>query len=103
MGFIKNPSKSIKSSIYHKTTMDPLKILSPSISTTGKHMQNSNTHYYNKKTALILCLLGFIGLGGIHDFYLGHIGRGIIKLLTLNWFLIGTIIDTIQLLNNSYR
>ena len=57
----------------------------------------------NKKTALLLCLLGFIGLGGIHDFYLGRISSGIIKLITINWFLFGTIIDLIKLLSGGYR
>ena len=54
----------------------------------------------NKKTALLLC---FIGLGGIHDFYLGRISSGIIKLITINWFLFGTIIDLIKLLSGGYR
>ena len=56
----------------------------------------------SKKTALILCLLGFLCFGGIHDFYLGKIGKGIIKFCTVNWFFIGTIIDLIKILNGSY-
>lgn len=55
-----------------------------------------------KKIALILCCIGFIGFGGLHDFYVGKIGKGIIKLLTFNWFLIGTIIDLIQIATGSY-
>lgn len=57
----------------------------------------------SKKMAMILCCLGFVGIGGIHDFYLGKIVRGIIKLLTINWFLIGTIIDLISIAVGSYR
>lgn len=57
----------------------------------------------SKKTALILCLLGFIGAGGIHDFYLGNIGKGIIKLITINWFMIGTIIDLISISTGGYK
>lgn len=56
----------------------------------------------NKKTAALLCCLGFLGIGGIHDFYLGKIGTGIIKLITVNWFLIGTIIDLIKITSGSY-
>lgn len=56
-----------------------------------------------KKTALLLCCLGFLGIGGIHDFYLGKIGSGIIKVCTMNWFLIGTIIDLIKISTGSYR
>lgn len=37
----------------------------------------------SKGTALGLCCLGFVGIGGIHDFYLGNYGKGIIKLCSL--------------------
>ena len=56
----------------------------------------------NKKTAMLLCCLGFIGIGGIHDFYLVKIGKGIIKLCTMNWFFIGSIIDIIKLATGGY-
>lgn len=56
----------------------------------------------NKKTCLILCCLGFIGIGGIHDFYLGKIGSGILKLITCNWVLFGTIFDLIKISTGSY-
>ena len=52
--------------------------------------------------ALLLCLLGFCGIGGLHDFYLGCYWLGIIKLLTCNFFWIGTFIDLILLATNSY-
>ena len=53
----------------------------------------------SKKTALLLCCLGFVGIGGAHDLYLGKIGSGIIKLFTMNWFWFGTIIDLIKISN----
>lgn len=56
----------------------------------------------SKKTSLILCAVGFLGLGGLHDFYLDEIGRGLIKLFTCNWFLIGTIVDFIRIATDSY-
>ena len=56
-----------------------------------------------KKTTLILCSIGFLGLGGLHDFYLGRIGSGIVKIVTLNWFLIGTIIDLVEITTGTYR
>lgn len=56
-----------------------------------------------KKTATLLCCLGFVGVGGIHDFYLGKIGSGIIKIITLNWFMIGTVIDLIKISTGSYK
>lgn len=56
----------------------------------------------SKKTTIILCCIGFLGVGGLHDFYLGSIKKGLIKIFTINWFLIGTIIDLIKILNGTY-
>lgn len=55
-----------------------------------------------KKKALLLCCLGFLGIGGIHDFYLGKIGKGILKVFTANWFMIGTVVDLIKISTGSY-
>lgn len=55
----------------------------------------------DKKTALILCVL--VGLFGIHDFYLGRIGGGILKLLTANIFGIGWISDIIKIATGTYK
>ena len=57
----------------------------------------------SKNNALKLCLLGFIGVGGMHDFYLGNIGKGIVKVCTINWFMLGTIIDLIKIASGSYK
>lgn len=57
----------------------------------------------SKKKALLLACLGFIGVGGIHDFYLGRYGMGLLKLFTGNFCLIGTIFDLINLSSGSYR
>lgn len=56
----------------------------------------------DKSTVLALCCFGFIGIGGLHDFYLGNIVKGIIKLFTCNWFFIGTVIDLINIDKNQY-
>jgi TM2 domain-containing membrane protein YozV len=62
----------------------------------------TTTSHKSKQTTLILCLIGFVGLGGLHDFYVGKIGMGIVKLFTLNFFGIGTVIDLIKITGGTY-
>lgn len=57
----------------------------------------------NKGTCMLLCAIGLIGIGGVHDFYLGRAGMGIIKFLTGNFLVIGTIVDLIHLSKGTYR
>jgi TM2 domain-containing membrane protein YozV len=47
-------------------------------------------------TILLLCLLGFVLLGGIHRFYLDHIGMGLLYLFTGGICYIGTIVDLVN-------
>lgn len=55
----------------------------------------------SKKTTMILCVcLGYIG---IHDFYLGRIGSGILKLFTVNLFLFGWISDMVKVASGTYK
>ncbi len=51
--------------------------------------------------ALILCL--FVGFLGIHRFYLGYIGIGIIQLLTLGGCGIWTLIDLIRIITGDLK
>ena len=62
----------------------------------------TTTSHKSKQTTLILCLIGFVGLGGLHDFYVGKIGMGIVTLFTLNFFGIGTVIDLIKIAGGTY-
>ena len=45
---------------------------------------------------LILTLLGLFGVAGIHRFILGHIGLGILYILTVGLCWIGTIVDAVN-------
>lgn len=65
---------------------------------------NTNANYgmgagrgpYNKWVALLLCF--FLGVLGIHKFYEGKIGMGILYIFTFGLFGIGWLVDLIVLL-----
>lgn len=52
--------------------------------------------------ALILACIGAIGFAGIHRFYVGKIGTGILWLLTGGCCGIGTIIDVIMIATGDF-
>ena len=54
----------------------------------------------SKGVAAVLCF--FLGLFGIHRFYVGKIGTGIIWLFTGGLFGIGAIVDFIMILCGSF-
>lgn len=45
---------------------------------------------------LLLCLLGFVSLAGIHRFILNQIGMGLLYIFTGGLCLIGTIVDLVN-------
>ncbi|MEG2618930.1 MAG: TM2 domain-containing protein [Bacilli bacterium] len=55
----------------------------------------TNTSDKSKKVALILCACG--GFFGIHLFYVGKIGKGLLYMCTAGLFFLGWIFDLIKI------
>ena len=56
----------------------------------------------NKSWATLLCLTIFVGWLGIHRFYAGKIGTGVIWLCTGGCFGIGVVVDLITVATSSF-
>lgn len=54
------------------------------------------TRRKDPQTIMILCLLGFLSLAGVHRMVLNQIGMGILYFLTGGLCLIGTIVDLVN-------
>lgn len=57
----------------------------------------------SKLVALILCLLGFFGVAGLHRMYVGKVGSGVVYLFTYGICVIGTVMDLISILSGGFR
>ena len=68
---------------------------------TIKKSQAIYTSRKNKWVAFLLCLL--FGILGVHYFYVGRVGWGILYIFTFGFFGIGWLIDLIKILCGTFR
>ena len=80
-----------------------VKDLKKQLNDENKITSNTESQGPDKKTAIILCCIGFAVIAGLHRLYLGYYGLGILYILTGGLCLIGTIIDLIKLLNGDLQ
>lgn len=57
----------------------------------------------SRTVALILCLIGFVGIAGLHELYVGKTLMAILYFLTLGFFFIGTIISLLAILLGNFK
>ncbi len=57
----------------------------------------------SKMVALILCIIGFFGIAGLHRMYVGKVGSGVLHFFTYGFCMVGTIIDLIAILSGGFR
>lgn len=60
-----------------------------------------NTSDKSKETTLILCI--FLGIFGVHNFYVGRYGRGIVFLFTLGGLGFGWLIDILTIAGGYFK
>lgn len=74
----------------------------------NKHTNNKRRNPRSKRSpkkkpvAIFLCCLSFIGLGGMHRFYVGKKASGFFHLFTFGFLLIGTIVDLVSLSKGNF-
>ena len=69
----------------------------------SKLAQKSSAVQKNDKGVITLVLCFMLGYLGVHRFYSGHIGIGIVQLLTLGGCGIWVLIDLIMILTGKYK
>lgn len=93
-------SEAISKAITHLPELDDEELLQVAslMKAMGDEQARQFAAVYKKRrkdatVTLLLAAAGFLGIGGIHRFYLDQVGMGILYLLTGGLCLIGTIVD----------
>ena len=60
----------------------------------------TNASDKSRGTALVLCIIG--GWLGLHQFYVGRIGKGILYAFTVGLFFFGWIGDLLKIINRTF-
>lgn len=66
------------------------------------YLTNSSFSTKSRSTAMALCVLSLFGFGGLHRFYVGKNGTGLLHLCTLGFYWIGTLIDLLAIYNGNF-
>lgn len=61
----------------------------------------TGTSHKSRKIALILCIFG--GIFGLHNFYVGRYGRGLLYMLTGGLVVIGWMLDIAKILMGRFQ
>jgi TM2 domain-containing membrane protein YozV len=86
--------------LYNVTPEELITINSRTKGFSNDELEQFCTIYRSKRKdpqlILILCLLGLVGVAGIHRFVVGSIGMGVLYFFTAGLCFVGTIIDAIN-------
>jgi len=85
------PVESISTEITQTSSVEEEEMTSPVVANSGK----------SQVAALLLCF--FIGIIGIHRFYLGYTWQGVVQILTLGGLGIWTLIDFIRIITGDLQ
>ncbi|MEO8822947.1 MAG: TM2 domain-containing protein [Ginsengibacter sp.] len=86
--------------LYNVTPEELITINSRTKGFSSDELEQFCTIYRSKRKdpqlILILCLIGLVGVAGIHRFVVGSIGMGVLYFFTAGLCFVGTIIDAIN-------